>query len=174
LCQPTNEGRVGRVHSDDGSPAQGIHQAFTGLMRWAHRGDVRRSLLGTAAEMLSTTDITLLRAITTHGPVRASDLASWHGVDKSTVTPQVRRLQERGLVARQYDPADKRAALLTVTEHGREKLVEIDDIGVRLFERALDRWSGDDRRTLATLMQKLAADLAVVPNEITLHTRQQA
>jgi len=134
-------------------------------MRWAHRGDVRRSLLGTAAEMLSTTDITLLRAITAHGPVRASDLASWHGVDKSTVTPQVRRLQERGLVARQDDPADKRAALLTATDDGRRKLAEIDDIGVRLFERALDGWSGDDRRTLAALMQRLVADLPVVPND---------
>jgi trehalose/maltose hydrolase-like predicted phosphorylase len=47
-------------------------------MRWAHRSDVRRSMLGAAAQDMSTNDITLLRAITTHGPVRVSDLAAWH------------------------------------------------------------------------------------------------
>lgn len=161
------------MHSDTGSPVQDIHEAFTGLMRWAHRGDVRRSLLGNAAETLSTTDITLLRAITTHGPIRASDLASRHGVDKSTVTPQVRRLEDRGLVTRHHDPADKRAALLTVTDHGRRQLKDINDIGVRLFERALDSWPEEDRRTLATLMQRLTADLAA-PKESAPPIRQPA
>jgi DNA-binding MarR family transcriptional regulator len=159
------------VRSDNDSTAHAIHDAFTGLMRWAHRGDVRRSLLGAAVETLSTTDITLLRAITTHGPVRASNLASWHGVDKSTVTPQIRRLEVRGLVTRQNDPADKRAALLTATDQGWRKLQEINDFGVRLFEQALAGWSGDDRRTLATLMGRLTADLDVVPNRSTLHGR---
>jgi DNA-binding MarR family transcriptional regulator len=106
--------------------------------------------------------------------VRASDLAAWQGVDKSTITPQVHRLAERGLVARRGDPGDRRAALLTVTDHGRRKLQEMDESGVRLFERALDSWSGDDRRALATLMRRLAAELAVVPQESIFHTRQGA
>jgi DNA-binding MarR family transcriptional regulator len=161
------------VRGDDESSLQQIHEAFTRLMRWAHRGDVRRSLLGTSAESLSMNDITLLRAITAQGPVRASDLAAWQGVDKSTVTPQVHRLAERGLVARRGDPGDRRAALLTVTDQGRRKLRETDESGVRLFERALGGWSGEDRHALAALMQRLAAELAVVPQESIFHTRQQ-
>ena len=106
--------------------------------------------------------------------MRAFDLAAWQGVDKSTITPQVHRLAERGLVARRGDPGDRRAALLTVTDHGRRKLQEMDESGVRLFERALDSWSGDDRRALATLMRRLAAELAVVPQESIFHTRQGA
>ncbi|MEV4703195.1 MarR family transcriptional regulator [Actinoplanes sp. NPDC049316] len=162
------------MHDDDTSSAEPIHAAFTRLMRWAHRGDVRRLLLGSAAEALSMNDITLLRAIGTHGPVRGSDLAAWQGVDKSTITPQVRRLEDRGLIAREGDPGDRRAALLTVTEHGRRKLRKIDDSGALLFERAVDGWSDDDRRLLGELMTRLAAELALVPKESVLHARQRA
>jgi hypothetical protein len=44
--------------------------------------------------------------IITRGPVRVSELASWQGVDKPTVTPQVHRLEQRGVVSRHGDPAD--------------------------------------------------------------------
>ncbi|UQU62712.1 MarR family transcriptional regulator [Couchioplanes caeruleus] len=162
------------MHDDDTSPAGQIHAAFTRLMRWAQRGDVRRLLMGSAAEELSMHDITLLRAISTHGPVRGSDLATWQGVDKSTVTPQVRRLEDRGLVTREGDPGDRRAALLTVTDQGRRRLRETDDSGVVLFERALDGWSDDDRRVLAELMTRLAGELALVPAASVLHTRRRA
>lgn len=143
--------------------SQEVHEAFTRLMRWAYRGDVRRTLVGAAADSLSVNDITLLRAITTHGPVRISDLAAWQGVDKSTVTPQVRRLEERGLVSRQGDPADRRATLLTLTDPGRQTLRNMDEAGRRLFGQALDSWPDADRRTLAALMQRLAAELDDVP-----------
>jgi DNA-binding MarR family transcriptional regulator len=151
------------MHSDEDASAQQLQAAFTGLMRWAQRGDVRRRLIGAAAQTLSTNDLTLLRTIVTHGSVRASDLASWQGVDKSTVTPQVRRLEERGLVARQGDPEDKRAALLTATHRGRRTLQEVDQAGVRLFAQALDGWPDADRRAMAALMRRLVDDLADVP-----------
>jgi len=150
------------MHPDEDAPQQ-VQEAFTKLMRWAQRGDVRRALIGAAAQTLSTNDITLLRMIISHGPIRVSDLASWQHVDKSTVTPQVRRLEERGLVARQGDPGDKRAVLLTATDDGRQRLQEMNTVGVRLFQRALDRWSDPDRRALATLMQRFVDELADVP-----------
>ncbi|MEU8611524.1 MarR family transcriptional regulator [Actinoplanes sp. NPDC048791] len=159
---------------DDTRPAERVQEAFTTLLWWAHRGDVRRSLLGAAAQTLSTNDITLLRMIVRHGPVRVSDLASWHGVDKSTVTPQVHRLEERGVVTRHSDPGDRRAVLLTATDEGRQRLQTIDRAGVRLFENALDGWSDTDRGTLAALMHRLADELAQVPQDSTAGPRRQS
>lgn len=161
------------MHRDGDSSAHQVQEAFTRLLWWAQRGDVRRSLLGAAARTLSTNDITLLRMIITRGPVRISDLASWQGVDKSTVTPQVHRLEQRGVVARHSDPADKRAVLLTATDHGRQSLDEIDKAGVHLFENALDGWSDADRRALATLMQRFADELADVPRDSTFRLQQR-
>ncbi len=151
---------------DDERGTRQVHEAFTRLMRWAQRGDVRRSLIGAAAQTLSTNDITLLRMVLEHEPVRVSDLAAWQGVDKSTVTPQVRRLEDRGLVTRHGHPADRRAVLLTVTEPGRQQLREMDEVGAHLFDRALDGWSDADRRALAVLLQRFVDELADVP-----HTR---
>ncbi|BCJ49779.1 hypothetical protein Asp14428_12540 [Actinoplanes sp. NBRC 14428] len=159
---------------NDMSPPERVQEAFTELMRWAHRGDVRRALLGSAAQELSTNDITLLRAITTHGPVRASELAARQGVDKSTVTPQIRRLEDRGLVERHGDPGDRRATLLSATDLGRRQLRQMDEVGTHLFERALQGWPDDDRRALATLMQRLAGELAGVPRESIPRARHHA
>jgi len=159
------------MRHDDGSPARRVQEAFTRLQEWRQRGDVRRSLLGAAAQTLSTHDITMLRVIAAYGPVRVSDLASWHGVDKSTVTPQVHRLEQRGVVSRQGDPDDRRAVLLTATDQGRQRLQEIDEAGAHLFGAALDGWSAADRHTLATLMQRLAGDLAHVPQDRSSHPR---
>jgi DNA-binding MarR family transcriptional regulator len=150
---------------DAGSSARQVQAAFTDLMRWAQRGDVRRSLIGAAAQTLSTNDITLLRMIVKHGPVRVSDLAAWQGVDKSTVTPQVRRLEERALVERHGHPGDKRAVLLTATDHGRRRLQEVDEVGARLFGRALDGWPVADQRAFAALMRRFADGLADVPRD---------
>jgi len=161
------------VHRDGDSPAHQVQEAFTRLLWWAQRGDVRRSLLGAASRTLSTNDITLLRMIIKRGPVRVSDLASWQGVDKSTVTPQVHRLEQRDVVARHSDPADKRAVLLTATDHGRQILEEIDRAGVHLFENALDGWPLADRSTLAALMQRFADELADVPQDSTSRPRRQ-
>jgi DNA-binding MarR family transcriptional regulator len=147
------------VPSHESPASRQIHEAFTQLIRWAHRGDVRAALLGAAAQSLSPNDIGLLRTIAGQGPVRASTLATWARVDKSTVTPQVRRLEDRGLVTRRHDPGDRRAALLTVTDHGRAELDEIDEIGTGLFGSALQEWTSSDRDTLATLIQRLAAEL---------------
>jgi DNA-binding MarR family transcriptional regulator len=156
----------------DDSSADQVQEAFARLMRWAQRGDVRRALIGPTAETMSTNDTTLLRMIITHGPIRVSDLAAWQHVDKSTVTPQVRRLEERGLVTRQGDPDDRRAVLLTATDQGQRTLQDMNAQGVRLFASALGDWPDADRRTFATLLRRFADELAVVPQDDDLPGRR--
>lgn len=47
-------------------------------------------------------------------------LAAELGCDPSTVTFLADRLQEKGLVTREIDPANRRAKIVTLTERGRE------------------------------------------------------
>ena len=128
-------------------------------MRWASRGDVRRKLLGPAGKDLSPTDVWLLAAIDEQGPVRVSDLAAWQGVDKSTTTTQVRRLEVPGLVVRKPDPADRRAVLLTVTPRGRRARRRMAAAGAAVIQQILEGWSDDDRQTLGALLTRLADQL---------------
>ncbi len=74
-----------------------LERAVPMLVRWFTRSDVRRSMLADADPALSATDAWLLGRITDTGPVRLSDLADWQEVDRSTMTTQVRRLEDLDL-----------------------------------------------------------------------------
>jgi DNA-binding MarR family transcriptional regulator len=59
------------------------------------------------------------------GPRRVTELAELEGLAQPTVTLLVGRLEERGLVARERDPEDGRAVLVTSTDSGRTALEQL-------------------------------------------------
>ena len=139
-----------------------LQSAMAGIVWLLGRAESRSAILGDGGAQLSPVDENLLRTILAKGPVRVTDLALCQGVDKSTVTPQVRRLEQRGLVKRGDDPADRRAALLTVTARGRRTCERMDAAAVAFISKALEEWPDRDRSTLATLFSRLADDLTRV------------
>ncbi|MCV7280100.1 MarR family transcriptional regulator [Mycolicibacterium flavescens] len=136
-----------------------VYEAIRQIARWSNRPDTRAALLGRAGQDFSAVDVDLLRAVVSSGPVRISDLAHWQGVDKSTMSLQVRRLEQRDLIRRRPDPADQRAVLLTATAKGRRTCERMDVLGTEVIAQAFDDWPEDDRRALAALLGRFAADL---------------
>jgi DNA-binding MarR family transcriptional regulator len=61
----------------------------------------------------------------TEGPLSLSGLAAAIGVDAPYATLIVDSLEERGLVERQPDPADRRRKLVTLTPAGRVAVAEV-------------------------------------------------
>jgi DNA-binding MarR family transcriptional regulator len=57
-----------------------------------------------------------------HGTVRLTELASLLSVDGSTVSRQVRNLEDLSLLQRTEDPADRRASVIALTDIGRDEL----------------------------------------------------
>jgi DNA-binding MarR family transcriptional regulator len=80
----------------------------------------------------------LLSTIEDQGATRISDLAALDHCSQPTMTTQVRRLEDAGLVSRAVDPDDARAVLIRITPEGVETLrqVRVDRI-----------WSGSTPRT---------------------------
>ncbi len=144
--------------TEEDAPAE-IQASVSHLVRWMGRGDVRAALRGTSGEDLSATDLWVLGTIADAGPVRSSVLATWQAVDKSTVTAQVRRLTDRGLLQRAEDPDDRRAALLTLTERGRSTIAVLHATRARVFESLLAPWDAADRALLAALLRRLSDQL---------------
>ena len=101
-------------------PGQGsqVRESLDRVLRWTSRRANRLRLYGRAAE-LSQKEVWLLDAVDSAGQLRLSDLATWQGVDKSTITPQVRKLEGRGLRQRSSDATDRRAVRLVLTPRGR-------------------------------------------------------
>ena len=93
------------------------------------------------------------------GPVRLSDVAGALGLDLSTVSRQVRQLEDAGLLSRTPDPDDRRAALLATTAEGSALVERMQEALSRIVANALDGWSDRDRRTLTSLLGRLADDL---------------
>jgi DNA-binding MarR family transcriptional regulator len=100
-----------------------------------------------------------LRVVERFGPIAGADLARRLQVDQSTASRHVRPLEELGLVTRAADGADRRVAWLTVTSLGQQLLDRARDVALRDFEVALSDWSGADRRTLATLLDRFRGAL---------------
>ncbi|ANE80093.1 MarR family transcriptional regulator [Mycobacterium adipatum] len=67
----------------------------------------------------------LLSTIEDQGPTRISDLAALDHCSQPTMTTQVRRLEDAGLVTRAEDPGDARAVLIAITDAGRRILSRV-------------------------------------------------
>jgi DNA-binding MarR family transcriptional regulator len=140
-----------------------LHAGLTSILRWASREAVARKLAGPAAAGLSPTDLWLLDGIVRHGPIRISDIAAWQGVDKSTVTSQVRRLTDRGLVVRRTDPSDGRAVLVTASEAGLLLHRDVSRQGAHVLAELMGDWDPADRQDFARLMVRFADELGPGP-----------
>jgi DNA-binding MarR family transcriptional regulator len=97
----------------------------------------------------------LLSLLNDAGPLRASELVTRIGLDKSTVSRQVAHLADLGLVDRAADPVDGRAQVLTPSEEGAARLARIREVRRARWEDDLSDWPADDVATLAELLHRL-------------------
>jgi DNA-binding MarR family transcriptional regulator len=97
----------------------------------------------------------LLALLQDAGPLRASDLVTRLGLDKSTVSRQVSSLVELGLVDRAADPVDGRAQVLTPSADGAERLTRIREVRRARWEADLADWPGEDVARLGELLARL-------------------
>ncbi len=86
----------------------------------------------------------LLLRVEDVGAVRLTDLASFYGVGKPTVSRQIGLLQKLGLVQREEDVLDRRSAKLSMTADGLTRLANARAARRQRFERLLDGWDPAD------------------------------
>ena len=103
-----------------------------------------------------------LAKVLLHHPdgMRVSDLATRLHLDASTVSRQIKQLQDKGLLERSPDPADGRASLVQLSDHGRDILHAGFRRRLERIQSALDTWDDGDREQLRLLLARLATDLA--------------
>jgi DNA-binding MarR family transcriptional regulator len=67
---------------------------------------------------------------------------------------------EIGLVQRQADPADGRAAILQITARGKHVFGQLQRQRDEYLASVLSDWTESDRRDFATLMGRFASDFS--------------
>jgi DNA-binding MarR family transcriptional regulator len=104
----------------------------------------------------------LLSTIEDQGEARISDLALLDHCSQPTMTTQVRRLEDAGLVTRTTDPGDARAVLIAITEKGRQTLEQARADRAATINPRLERLTAEERRTLAHsvgIIRRMLADV---------------
>ena len=97
----------------------------------------------------------LLSTIEDQGSARISDLAALDHSSQPTMTMQVRRLEDAGLVTRTADPDDRRAVLIRITPQGSRTLTRVRADRAAVIDPHLARLDQADRETLAAAVEVL-------------------
>jgi len=147
---------------DDATLAS-VQEGFIRLMRFASRPAVHQALRQAAGVELDRSAYAIVARIAEFGPIRSRDLAELLAVDPSTLSRQLARLVELGLVARVEDPDDGRAQQLTVLPAGEEILARFRGVWRAWLDDALHDWSAHDRDTLAELLPRFVDALSTTP-----------
>ncbi|MGC1185737.1 MAG: MarR family transcriptional regulator [Candidatus Dormiibacterota bacterium] len=150
--------------SDEGPVAE-LERAVTVIVRWSNSREVQVETMRRARCDLPLGAVTMLQRIAICGPVHPSQLAAYYGVDNSTITPKLQRLEGAGLVAREPDPRDGRAALLRITATGQRLRKRLHLARRTMLEELLREWSPGDQGRLAQALTRLAARLEF-PREV--------
>jgi DNA-binding MarR family transcriptional regulator len=121
---------------------------------------VARRLRETSHQALAPWDITpsafrALRVLGRHGAMRLSDLSEHLRIAPRSATEVADTLEARGLAERRPDPADRRATLVELTEHGASVLGAIRAARGTEAERVFGRLSATDRAQLTRILRKL-------------------
>ena len=104
---------------------------------------------------LTTTQYGILYVLSRHPGSDQISLARLLGLDRSTTGMVVGRLEERQLLRRAIDPADKRKRLLELTPAGEKLLTRVQPVVRRAQERLFAPFDAEERELLVRLLDRL-------------------
>ncbi|WP_349899499.1 MarR family winged helix-turn-helix transcriptional regulator [Parafrigoribacterium soli] len=99
----------------------------------------------------------ILSTIQKCGPTHAGALAERLDIDKGLLSRQLRALEELGLLARESDPTDKRAAFISLSPEGVERVAAVRAADRAVLYDQLRDWEVDDLEKLAELLSRVNA-----------------
>jgi DNA-binding MarR family transcriptional regulator len=98
----------------------------------------------------------LLVGIEKLGPIGVVDIADRVGRDYTTVSRQVSKLEELGLVRRESSAADRRIRMASVTAKGKGMTDLVDAARERMGRKIFASWDQTEMDELVRLMRKFA------------------
>lgn len=135
-----------------------IADALGLLLRRTTRAQLYKVLTAGMGEAVDELTYPVLSALARTGPRSAADLAPDAGLDRSGVTRRASRLEEAGLVRREPDPSDRRAALLVLTERGERTVEELRRRLATHITESLSSWPPGEAQTFARCLRRFIAE----------------
>lgn len=136
-----------------------LHESVVDLIaqfNLPQRDDV---LLAEAGVTLDRALFPLLVGIERFGPIGVGELADRAGRDYTTVSRQVAKLAELGLIERRPSPTDRRVNEAVISSAGRRATDALDTARHRLNTAVFSEWSDRDLLELVRLTRRYVDDL---------------
>ena len=124
------------------------------------------TLIAEAGVSLDRALFPLLVGIQRFGPIGVVELAERAGRDYTTISRQVAKLAQLGLVERRPSPADARVKEALITEAGRRVTDALDAARHRLLGPVLAEWSDRDLLELTRLTRRYVDDLLAAAHHL--------
>jgi DNA-binding MarR family transcriptional regulator len=115
---------------------------------------------------LTPSKLRALELLAQHDGLRVGELADRVGVDDTTATRLVDRLEELGLAGRHSEEGDRRAILVGLTADGRELVAGVSAQRQQFFADVLATLEPDERIQLVRLTEKAALALRTRSEEL--------
>jgi DNA-binding MarR family transcriptional regulator len=106
---------------------------------------------------LQTTAYALLARLHELGSTRPADLSDYFGIDKGSLSRQLKLLEGLGLITREPDTADRRSHRLSLTARGARRLTQARRARRRLIRLELSRWPARDVEAFGELLARFNA-----------------
>lgn len=131
-------------------------EASTGYLLARVGADSRRRWARTLSDLHVTPHhYSLLLVLDQHGPMSQRQLSECVGIDPRNLVPLIDQLQDRGLLRRQPDVADRRRYAVTLALQGGATLAKLRKAAEKVEQDMLAPLSSWEERTLHRLLTKL-------------------
>ncbi len=140
-----------------------LHRSLMDIAGLMNRPERDAQLLELAGLTLERALFPLLVGIERRGPIGVVELADGIGRDYTTVSRQVARLEQLGLVERRPLPTDKRVREAAITAKGKAATDALDRAREKMALSLLKDWTREDFDDLLRLMRMFADSIAATP-----------
>lgn len=137
-----------------------LHGALISIVSEMNRPQRDEDMVREAGISLDRALFPLLVGIERLGPIGVVEIAERLGRDYTTVSRQVAKLEDQGLVQRRTVAKDRRVREAIVTPKGKAMTDAVDAARERIGRAIFATWEEQDFAELVRLLQKFAADIS--------------
>lgn len=141
-----------------------LHGALIDIVSVMNRPQRDEAMVREAGISLDRALFPLLVMVERLGPIGVVDLADRVGRDYTTVSRQVAKLEDLGLVKRQGSAGDRRVREATISAKGKAMTNLVDDARERIGREIFAKWDQRDVEDLVRLMRRFADDIQREPS----------
>lgn len=134
-------------------------ESLVTIVSFFNRTDRDKSFIKEAGVSLEATSFQLFVTIGRMQPVNVTNLANVLGKSYSSVSRQIDKLEQKGLVTTESSKKDARNRLVVLSKTGEDLKKILDETRLRNINSALSTWTDEQKNSLLENLQHLASTL---------------